>query len=250
MSVTVDTRPRRPAPPALGRWSSRRLLAAAVMSAWAALFWFLLLSGRSLLYLSTRTDWVVPVGAVILTAAALGRLASGRAARPEPLSRRDALGLGVIALPVVVVLALPPASLGTYAASRRSSYAGAGIAASRAGVASGELSLIDVAAALRSRESMRALVRRAGSDVSFVGFVARDPRGAPDELVLTRFLVSCCVADALSVQVRVVGAPPGRFEDDQWIRVTGKLYPVGREVIVDATQISPTKRPKRPYLTP
>ncbi|MGH2738157.1 MAG: hypothetical protein ACRDHH_05020 [Actinomycetota bacterium] len=37
--------------------------------------------------------------------------------------------------------------------------------------------------------------------------------GSPaDEFVLTRFIVSCCVADALSVQVRVVGAPPGRFE--------------------------------------
>jgi uncharacterized membrane protein YcgQ (UPF0703/DUF1980 family) len=61
--------------------------------------------------------------------------------------------------------------------------------------------------------------------------------------------VSCCVADALSVQVRVVGAPPGRFAPDQWVRVTGTFYPVGRETVVDASSIEAIPRPEDPYLS-
>ncbi|MBA3349841.1 MAG: hypothetical protein H0T12_04730 [Actinobacteria bacterium] len=112
-------------------------------------------------------------------------------------------------MPVVAVLALPPSALGSYAASRRSSFVGSGYLASPEDVASGDLSLTDIAGALQSQGGERALARRAGSQVSLVGFVTREAGMPADEFVLTRFLVSFCVADALSVQVRVVGAPPG-----------------------------------------
>ena len=60
--------------------SPKRLATAAVLGGWAALFWFLLASDRTALYLSTRTAWVVPVGAAILTLAFVGRVMSLRAA--------------------------------------------------------------------------------------------------------------------------------------------------------------------------
>lgn len=232
------------------RWSGRRLAGAAALAAWAGLFWFLIASGRTALYLSSRTDWVVPVGAVILTIAATGRFASARSPHEERLSSKEAWGIGVIVLPVVIVLALPPASLSSFAASRRSSFASAGFTTSAEDVAEGDLSLADVAGALRSGDAMDALVERAGTEVDFTGFVTRDTGMAADEFVLTRFLISCCVADALSVEVRVVGAPPGQFAKDDWVRVAGKIYPVGGEVILDAESVESVKRPERPYLNP
>ena len=231
-------------------WSAAKLASAAAMAAWAGLFWWLMLSGRSLLYLSNRTDWVVPMGAAILSVAVIGRVWSARGPRPDPLTRRDAWRLTAIVVPVVAPLALPPASLGSYAASRRSSFVSSGYTSTAADIESGELSLVDVAGAVRSDEAMKALVQRAGTEVSFVGFVTRESGMPADELMLSRFLVSCCVADALSVQVRVVGAPPGRFEEDDWVRVTGAMYPLGREVIVDASEVVSVPRPKRPYLHP
>ena len=230
-------------------WSTKRLAVGAILIAWAGLFWFLLASGRTSLFLSSRTAWVVPVGAVILTIAGIGRLASARSGA-ETLGGRDALGLGVIALPVVVILALPPTSLTSYAAGRRSSFTGAGFVSSAEDVRAGDLSLADVAGAVRSDEAMQALVSRAGEEVSFTGFVDRDGAMPADEFILTRFMVSCCVADALSVQVRVAGAPPGEFDKDQWVRVVGNMYPLGREVIVDASEIDKVDRPERPYLNP
>lgn len=230
--------------------SPGRVLAALALAAWAGLFWFLLISERVSLYLSSRTAWVVPVGAVILSIAVVGRLFSLREEHAEPLTRRTVAGIGLIMVPVVIVLALPPASLTSYAASRRSSFSSGGLATSADDISSGELSLADVAGGLRSREGMRALVARAGSDVTFTGFVTRDSGAPADEFVLNRFMISCCVADALGIQVRVVGAPPGRFKSDEWVQVAGKMYPLGREVIVDASAVKGVPKPKRPYLNP
>jgi putative membrane protein len=232
------------------RWSPARLLSALALGAWASLFWYLMITDRTSFYLSPRTDWVVPLGAVLLTAAALGRVLSARVSTADPVTRWDALGIGLVVAPVVVVLALPQGALGSYAASRRSSFVGAGFVSSDEDLASGELSLIDIAGAVRSREGMEALAQRAGSEVSFVGFVTRDDATAADEFMLTRFLISCCVADALSVQIRVVGAPPGQFDEDEWVRVTGTIYPLGQEIAVDATEVVSVPRPKDPYLSP
>jgi uncharacterized repeat protein (TIGR03943 family) len=241
-----------PAPVAarVTQWSARRVAAGLVLAAWAGLFWWLIVTGRTPLYLSSRTDWVVPLGAVLLTLGSLGRLLYARAERPEPISSSSAWLSAAIVLPVVVVIALPPAALGSFAASRRSSLVSAGgFGSSRAEIASGDVTLFDVAGAFRSNDAMKALVARAGTEVSFVGFVNRTSDMAADEFLLTRFLISCCAADALSVQVRVVGAPPGKFARDDWVAVEGKLYPVGGEVLVDASDVTAVPRPKRPYLS-
>lgn len=229
------------------RLSATRIAQGLALSSWAGLFWFLLLSGRTSLYLSSRTAWVVPVGAVILTAAGIGRLATARTGDPQPLARGTAWGVGFVLLPVVAILVLPPAALGSYAASRRSLASGL-VTTAPSLESGGEVTLAAVAAAGWSEEARRSLVQRAGSRVTFDGIVARRDGQAADEFMLTRFIVSCCVADALSVQVRVVGAPPGELEEDQWVRVIGAFYPVGREVVVDASDITPIPQPDDPYL--
>lgn len=231
-------------------WSPRRIATMFALAAWAAVFWFLMATERTSFYLSSRTDWLVPVGAITLTLAAVGRCLSLRTGDDEPLRRSDAWSVGLIVVPVILVLTLPPASLTSFAATRRSSFSSAGFTTSAEELAEGELSLADVAGALRSEDAMKALVDRAGTEVTFTGFVTREPGMPADEFVLTRFLISCCVADALSVEARVVGAPPGGFEKDQWVRVRGDFYPLGGEVIVDAAEVTKVPRPQKPYLNP
>jgi hypothetical protein len=68
------------------------------------MFWWLLASGRVNLYLSTNTSWVVPVGAVLLTAAAIGRLASARGSEPEPIGRREEIIMALAGRHAVVVV--------------------------------------------------------------------------------------------------------------------------------------------------
>lgn len=253
MTDTVVTPSPVPAPAVLARprrVSSSRLAGAAVLGAWAVLFWWLLLTGRQDFYLSTRTQWVVPVGATLLTMAALGRLATVRTREREPVRRRDAWAMAAVVAPVVLMMALPPATLGQFSAGKRSSFASVGVVTSASDIGSGDLSLVDVAAGQTTPEGEAALAARAGERVTFVGFVTRYDDTPADELFLTRYVVTCCVADATIAEVRVVNVTPGAFEPDDWVEVTGAIYPIGREVIVNAEQVVGVDRPERPYLTP
>ena len=148
------------------------------------------------------------------------------------------------------MLAAPPSTLGTFSAGKRAGFTGTGFATSADDIGSGELTLVDVAAGQTSPEGERALAARAGETVRFVGFVTRRDDTPADEILLTRYVVSCCVADATVAQVRVVNVTPGAFANDAWVEVTGTIYPLGREVIVDASGIVEVDRPDRPYLSP
>lgn len=231
------------------RWSAARVGGGLVLAAWAGLFWFLLLTGRDAYYLSTRTSWVVPVAAVLLTAAAVGRLATARSSRTEPIARRELGVMVAMVVPVLLIVALPPATLGTFSVGKRAGFSAVGVATSAGEIGSGELTLVDVAAAQTTPEGERALAQRAGETVDLVGFVTRYDSTPADEFLLTRYVVTCCVADATVAQVRVVNVTPGAFEDNEWVEVTGAIYPLGREVIVNASAIEGVPRPDRPYLT-
>jgi putative membrane protein len=110
--------------------------------------------------------------------------------------------------------------------------------------------LVDIAAAETTPEGARALAKRAGETVDLVGFVSIRDDTPADELLLARYVVTCCVADATIAEVRVVNVTPGQFSNEDWVRVRGTIYPLGREVIVDASDVTAVERPDHPYLTP
>lgn len=239
-----------PAADAIGdgrlRISALRIASGLALGAWAGLFWFLLMSGRTSLYLSSRTSWLVPLGATLATLAAIGRLASARTRHPETFGARETWMIGLIVAPVVLLLAAPPVTLDSYAVGRRSNASGVG---SSARVVSGPIDLVDVAAARAVIDAETALRARAGEHVSIEGFVTEQP-GQADRFQLTRFVITCCVADATISYVTVVDAPPGTFHTDDWVRVQGPIYPLGSEILVQAGSIEPIPPPGDPYLTP
>ena len=190
------------------------------------------------------------MAATLLTLTAAGVVVAARSPRPEPMGRREAAGMALLLVPVVVLLALPPTTLGSFSAPRKSQYTGQAFTTLFGRFdATSEITLFTVAAAKHTEEGARFLAERAGEQVRFVGFVTREDAAPSDELILGRFVVTCCAADATVVQVRVVNAPPGVAAPDDWVEVTGRIYPVGDEVIVDATSILPVDRPTRPYLS-
>lgn len=231
-------------------WSGRRLGVAAALAVWAGLFWFVLVAERTSFYYASRTTWLAPVGAVFLTLAAVGRVISARVATPDPVSGRQVRALSLLVAPALLIMLFPPATLGSYAVAKRStSIKGAYVEVTGRDLSTGDLSLIDIFG-LRYTGDLGRLAPRAGTTSSFTGFVSSLPGGGADEFLLNRFMISCCPGDAVNIQVRVVGAPPGQLEDDQWVRVTGRIYPIGKEVIVDAAEVAKVPRPKRPYLNP
>jgi uncharacterized repeat protein (TIGR03943 family) len=217
------------------------------------MFWWLLATGRVNLYLSTNTSWVVPVGAVLLTAAAIGRLASARGSESEPIARREEVILALMVVPVILVMVLPPATLGSFSASKKTTYS-PGVTLSSSFYddisSTSEITLLSVAAGQTSNQGSQALAKRAGAEVDFIGVASRDPSTPADEFLLTRYVITCCVADATIVQVRVVNVSPGAIQPNDWVEVRGQLYPLGRTMLVNADSVAVVPRPAKPYLTP
>lgn len=233
------------------RWSATRLVQAAGLGAWAATFWILLLMGRVGLYLSPRIAWVVPVGAIGLTFAAVVRLATARSRASEPATFATVGGTLIMIAPVILLLSLPPTTLDSFAADRRASVTRVGWIGNAQFSASGGLTMLDLASAQTTPEGQRALIDRAGDTVTLEGFLGQDDTPVADQFYLDRFFISCCVADALLVRIRVVNwTGAGSLSRDSWYRVTGAVYPVGREVLVVPTQVRSIPQPADPYLSP
>jgi uncharacterized repeat protein (TIGR03943 family) len=225
-----------------------RLVRGAALLAWAAFFDWLWLSGRAGDYVGPRTAWVVPFGGIVLTVAALLYLRGAwRAAGARTPTAGDLLGLVALLAPLLLVVAAPSSSLGALAVDRKRST-GDQVAAVDRLDATADLTLYDVAAANASARYARDRDIRAGLRVDFDGLVSDKVKNGTFEL--SRFLASCCAADAMPYSIRVE-PPGGEFDHDlsQWLRVAGTLRRVGGSLVVVAEWVEPIARPANPYGT-
>jgi putative membrane protein len=229
-----------------------RTVRAIALLLWGALFGWLWLTGESVRYLGPRTQWVVPVGAVGLTLAAVAYLRGTRRApspRPRPL---ELAGVAALIVPILAAATLAQAELGSLAASNKLSSRGIDPSA-LARLASKDahgVGFLQLNAAGRDAELSRELGLAPGTPVRLVGFVSAEPlRGRPFEL--SRFYITCCVADAVPVGVHVTKGFVRRLklQRDDWLDVTGVLMRGEREWVVRATRIEHVDAPSNPYLS-
>ena len=129
----------------------------------------------------------------------------------------------LLLVPVLVVMLVQPAALGSYAVASRSAVPGGGdsgfqpLAAPVRGAV--PLSMAEfVTRAVRDPGQSLAGVR-----VRLVGFVAPS-EGHEGGYRLTRFVIFCCAADAEALQAVIRGDPTPRARD-QWLEVEGTWQP-------------------------
>jgi uncharacterized repeat protein (TIGR03943 family) len=128
----------------------------------------------------------------------------------------------LLLVPVLVVMLVQPAALGSYAVSSRSVVPGGGdgqyppLAAPVRGAVPMPMAEF-VTRAVRDPDQSLAGVR-----VRLVGFVA--PGEGAGGYRLTRFVIFCCAADAEALQAVVRGDPTPRTRD-QWLEVEGTWLP-------------------------
>jgi uncharacterized repeat protein (TIGR03943 family) len=127
----------------------------------------------------------------------------------------------LLLVPVLVVLVVQPAALGSYAASSRSTVPGGdgGFPALAAPVRGAVPMTMAEFVTRAVRDPGQSL---AGVRVRLVGFVA--PAEGRDGYRLTRFVIFCCAADAEALQAVVRGDPTPRARD-QWLEVEGTWLP-------------------------
>jgi uncharacterized repeat protein (TIGR03943 family) len=226
-----------------------RALRGAGLVAWAAFFDYLWLSGRSVDYVGPRTTWVVVFGAIALTAASVlyvsGLLARGEAARP---TGRELGRLVIIVSPIALAAMAPSVTLGAQAVDQKRTADGAASLA-RLEAYDGSIRLYELAGAAFNPEWAAERGIEAGLRVKFDGFVSKKRDDGTIEL--SRFLASCCAADAMPYSIDVV-LPAGTsgLEKNQWLEVTGQVAEteVGERAFhVVAEAIAPIDRPLDTY---
>jgi uncharacterized repeat protein (TIGR03943 family) len=225
-----------------------RLLRGLGLLAWAGFFDWLWLSGRAATYVGPRTTWVVTFGAITLTAAALLYLAGVPTRRRTGAPAAAELGrLGVVVAPIVLAAMAPAVTLGAQAVDQKRAANGAA-STERLADYDGAIRLYELSAAAFDPEWAQLRGIREGLKVDFDGFVSRPADGGA--LELSRFMATCCAADAVpySVEVRLPDGAPA-FAENTWLRVRGTVAPGPGEpaFVVDAESVREIERPLDAY---
>jgi len=230
-----------------------RIVRGAVLGAWAFFFLVLWVTDGTSRYLGSRTQWVVPFGAVVLTLAVLayvfGFLRSrGRAAA---LTLREAVSLFALLVPLAAIVLAPHAALGSFAASRKGG--GSFFLSMRPAppASPADVSFLDIREAEGGKDFADEAGIHTGLRVRLLGFVTGSKYVPPGTFELARFYIACCVADAMPVGVPIDGRAlhRGSFKRDSWLQVTGALEQRGKRLVVVADHIAPVPEPSHPYLS-
>lgn len=252
------------------------LLRAMVLAGGALMLYAKISDGTLAFYINQRFAWLTLVGVLLFAVLAMTMVYRAMEARRQPampaldegdvlpLTRKTTkahshraswLTLGLLALPVLIGFFTPARPLGAGAIEARGigltvpDRPGGATEAQRA--AAGPKNILDW---LREFSRNADPAAFAGKEADVIGFVYRDPRNGTNEFWVSRFAVSCCVADASALGLLVKSDQAAQLQTDSWVRVTGK-FGVGEFAgeklpVLVAEKIEPTEQPSQPYLYP
>lgn len=202
-----------------------RLASAVVLYGIVAILLHRLLTGTLVYYVNLRYEWLTWVAVAGLGAMAVALSAAARRSASRHGARAAWSSLAVLALPVALGLA-PQQPLGSAALGNRQVAV-----ASLPPTAERTVTRLD-ALEPRHRTMLDWLVefhladdprRFVGQEAQITGFVHRDARLGPEQVQLSRFLMSCCVADATAIGIVVQAPELAVVPDDRWLTVTGRF---------------------------
>lgn len=91
-----------------------------------------------------------------------------------------------------------------------------------------------------------------GKKVEMIGFVFREPDFTEDQMVVARFGLSCCVADASVYGMLTTGNMVKDLKDDQWVRVSGTITKIEYNdwllPYLQIEEIELIEQPDQPYV--
>ncbi|MBU8908814.1 TIGR03943 family putative permease subunit [Desertibacillus haloalkaliphilus] len=93
-----------------------------------------------------------------------------------------------------------------------------------------------------------------GREIEIMGFVYREPDFEENQLVVARFSMTCCVADAAVYGTLVEFPEAEQFENDTWIQISGTIdqsqYNEFIVPLVHLREIEVIEAPDQPYVFP
>lgn len=255
--------------------------------AWLAAFVWLLGHDRYTAFLAEKLQPVLVMAVVLLVLFLVGMLS--RRGQGGGSLRARLLQAGVLLLPLAyMTVVVPPEGLGSYAFATRSLHlkplleagqapapqpivppapepapaaeptqaepaaAAPPVAAAPAPAPSLPVEPPAEAILLNPMELNQRYDQYEGKLVATEGMVARPGQLPAGSVVVFRFVISCCVSDAMPVGVLVRVADADRLAEDTWVRVEGTLRveagTFGKALILEGAKATAIPAPTNPYL--
>ena len=218
-------------------------------------FAWLIATGNVSIYINQRFAWLVVVGAGIFILLGLVNLRGSLGQGDEDQHEHYQIGwdiLLIVALPIILALLVPARSLGIEAINGGISLSPVGVASASAFQRSPlDRNILDW---LREFERAPSPAAFNGTPADVIGFIYREPDFAPDSFMISRFTMSCCVADAFPIGMPVLAEDSADFATGKWARVTGELMAADFDgefmPVLMADSLEPIEEPQQPYLYP
>lgn len=199
------------------------------LAAWSLVFAWLLMEGRYQAFLQPRLGPLVAAGSALAAAMALASLLSLlREGLLQSSPRGGVAGAVLLLLPIAVLVPVYGESLGRHALSKRAFIGGIPASGAAAAAAAAPAARQDFAESGPAREAtLLDLTERpgefAGLGVVVEGMVSK-AGGMPEGwILLFRFRIVCCAADAQPLGVMVRGSGFETLREDSWARVEGRF---------------------------
>jgi len=162
----------------------------------------------------------------------------------------------LLTVPLVLGIVLPARPLGASAVGSRGVATDIATSADEASVSltvmPGERNVLDWVRAMSAADDP--VQHFAGQQADIVGFVYRDVRFAENQLMVARFTISCCVADASAIGLLVETPDAQEYPLDSWVRVKGTFTPGSLDgqpmPVLLPDEIEQVEQPELPYLYP
>jgi uncharacterized repeat protein (TIGR03943 family) len=248
------------------RFDLARFAPQVILAGYGALI--LSLFARNVLSWYINPVYIVPttLAGAVLVVLALAGLMRTRHPAESPCEGDDCSALepspriwtyGILAVPLFLGLFFPPRSLAAFSANQRGlSIAGTsmvhGVAAVRRvslSVDTRSFSMSDWVGALSADPNPRDYL---GKPVTVSGIVVHNSASVPPGYIMViRYFVTCCIADARPVGLIVDDTSHGALKDNQWVSVTGTMrsasYQGQKVAVVQPKSLVPT-RSQSPYI--
>ncbi len=235
----------------------QKIIKSALFLASGGFLYLLIYNGTLETYIHPRFSYLTLAAALALVVIAVSffRADDSLAHEHTPIAW---WGLLIVLVPVVLGWMVPPRPLGAAAMNTREISVGglAPISAAQSEqlastIPSRERNILDWVKLFQSPEGWSIY---AGQDASVVGFVYRDERFGPQEFMISRFVISCCVADGQPIGLIVRSPEAAEWVDDQWLQIEGQIEIAafnGQSVpLLLAVEMEPVDPPAQPYLYP
>ena len=237
-----------------------RILQAFILSALFAFIGFKLISGTLSLYINMRFAPLTVFGIIalaIMTFVILRHPASEQHEHDDA-GHQHAISPGalvILFIPLLIGILIPARPLDATAASTR------GMNVSAPMVGSSTTRELQSAADTRNIldwivifNSTNDLTPYLGQTARVTGFVYHDPRLPANQFIVSRFVITCCAADASAIGMIVDWGQSAGLTESSWVEVKGPVQAskLGGQPIplIEASYVQSTPQPPQPYLYP